>query len=413
MTGAKLTPSTVYLLLAGVSAFASVLAFTANLVYQVDDAGLSPLQLVLAGTIWEATYFVFEVPTGIVADIYSRRTSVLIGMFISAAGLATIGAFPEFGTILAGYVVLGVGGTFISGAQDAWIADEVGADKAGDIFLRGSQWTRGGTLLAIPLAAGLGSIDIQIPQFAGAAITAALGVFLLLAMRETAFTPVPREDRKGAAAMFRTVAEARGLVRQRPVLITVLAIAAVFGAASEGFDRLFSPHFLRDIGLPSRWDLDPIVWFGLISGVQTVLAIVVVQRVRNRLDTSDHAALARALQAVDVLRIVGVAAFAFSASFATGLVAYWPTRVFVSVHNPLYRAWINLSLESRVRATMLSVSGQCDSFGQVVGGPIVGLAANSVSIRAGLLVAAFMLAPVVLLYRRAIGRGGTAPPATA
>ena len=119
--------------------------------------------MVLAGTVWEATYFVFEVPTGVVADVFSLRLSVIIGAFISAAGLALVGARPQFETILAGYVVLGIGGTFVSGAQDAWVADEVGVGRAGDIFLRGSRWTRGAALVAIPLAAGLGSIDIQIP----------------------------------------------------------------------------------------------------------------------------------------------------------------------------------------------------------------------------------------------------------
>jgi DHA3 family tetracycline resistance protein-like MFS transporter len=348
---------------------------------------------------------VFEIPTGVVADVYSRRLSVIVGVFISAAGLAMVGAFPEFETILAGYIVLGVGGTFMSGAQDAWVADEVGAEKAGDLFLRGSQWIRGGALLAIPLAAGLGSIDIQAPQFAGAVITAALGVFLLFAMRETAFRRLSREERQGFGAMFATVGEARGLVRRRPVLVTVLAVAAVFGAASEGFDRLFTPHFLREIGLPSWRDLEPIVWFGAISMVQTLLAVVAVQYVRRRLDTTDHDSLARALQLTDALRIAGVIGFAFATSFGAGLAAYWPTRLFVSLHYPLYNAWINLSLESRVRATMLSVSGQCDSLGQVLGGPAVGAIAEAASIRTGLLVAGLMLAPVLPLYSRTLGRG--------
>ncbi len=404
MRSQRLQPATVYLILVAISAFASTLVFTANLVFQVDNAGLSPLQLVLAGTVWEATYFIFEVPTGIVADVYGRRISILTGLVISAAGLALVGAFAQFETILAGYVVLGIGGTFVSGAQEAWVADEVGADKAGDVFLRGSQYARGAILAAIPLAAGLGSIDIQAPQFAGAAVTAALAILMLLIMRETAFAPLAAEERQGMDAMFSTVREARGLVKRRPVLLTVLAVAAVFGAASEGFDRLFSPHFLRDLELPALWDLQPIVWFSLISAVQTIIGIVVVQRVRQRLDTTDHDALARALQITDALRIVGVIAFAFSASFVVGLATFWPARTFASLHVPLYNAWINLSLESRIRATMLSVSTQCDSLGQVLGGPVVGMIANVGSVQMGLVVAGLMLAPVLPLYGKAMNR---------
>ena len=53
--------------------------FTYSSVYQVTAAQLSALQLVLVGTMLELTVFVFEVPTGVVADVYSRRLSVIIG----------------------------------------------------------------------------------------------------------------------------------------------------------------------------------------------------------------------------------------------------------------------------------------------------------------------------------------------
>ena len=48
-------------------------------VYLVSELDLSPLELVLMGTAMEAAVFVFEVPTGVVADMYSRRLSLIIG----------------------------------------------------------------------------------------------------------------------------------------------------------------------------------------------------------------------------------------------------------------------------------------------------------------------------------------------
>ena len=49
---------------------------TVNLVYQATVVGLSPLQMILVGTVLETVSFLFEVPTGIVADVYSRKLSV-------------------------------------------------------------------------------------------------------------------------------------------------------------------------------------------------------------------------------------------------------------------------------------------------------------------------------------------------
>jgi hypothetical protein len=45
-------------------------------VYLVREAKLDPLQLVLMGTVMEAAVFVFEIPTGVVADLVSRRLSL-------------------------------------------------------------------------------------------------------------------------------------------------------------------------------------------------------------------------------------------------------------------------------------------------------------------------------------------------
>ena len=48
-------------------------------VYLVQELHLSPLQLVLMGTAMEAAVFLFEIPTGVVADTYSRRLSLIVG----------------------------------------------------------------------------------------------------------------------------------------------------------------------------------------------------------------------------------------------------------------------------------------------------------------------------------------------
>ena len=97
---------------------------TMSMVYQVSVVGLNPLQLVLVGTVVEASYFLFEIPTGVVADVYSRRLSILIGLVLTGISFIVVGAIPHFDTILLAQVIWGMGATFLSGATQAWIADE-------------------------------------------------------------------------------------------------------------------------------------------------------------------------------------------------------------------------------------------------------------------------------------------------
>ena len=78
----KLDATKVYLFIefAG-SAFFSMMFVTTSL-YEATVAGLTPVQLILVGTALEISAFVFEVPTGIVADVYSRRLSIIVGLSI-------------------------------------------------------------------------------------------------------------------------------------------------------------------------------------------------------------------------------------------------------------------------------------------------------------------------------------------
>ena len=100
---------------------------------------MSPLQLVLVGTLMEVSIFVFEVPTGVVADVYSRRLSIVIGTAVMGVAVILFGAFSDVWPILAANALWGFGYTFTSGAFDAWLADEIGQERLAGVYLRGAQ----------------------------------------------------------------------------------------------------------------------------------------------------------------------------------------------------------------------------------------------------------------------------------
>ncbi|MBI4675532.1 MAG: hypothetical protein HY741_28140 [Chloroflexi bacterium] len=83
-----------------------------SILYQVQTVGLNPFQLVLVGTVLEFTAFVAEVPTGILADVYSRRLSILIGFVLVGLGFIVEGSIPQFWSVLLAQVIWGVGATF-------------------------------------------------------------------------------------------------------------------------------------------------------------------------------------------------------------------------------------------------------------------------------------------------------------
>ena len=78
--------------------------------------------------------FVFEVPTGVVADTYSRRLSLVIGYLGTGAAWVAVGLVSAPWLIIALWAFWGFAYTITSGAEQAWITDEVGVNRVGGVF---------------------------------------------------------------------------------------------------------------------------------------------------------------------------------------------------------------------------------------------------------------------------------------
>jgi DHA3 family tetracycline resistance protein-like MFS transporter len=205
--------------------------------------------------------------------------------------------------------------------------------------------------------------------------------------------------------MRSTLAAGSSLVRRRPILLTILGIAAFFGMYNEGFDRLWTAHLLENFSLPKIGPLEPLYWWAVINVAIDLLGLLVLEVVRRRLDMNSHQAVTRTLFAINVLLIGAVVAFGLAGSFALAIGLLIGGSVLREAIYPLQTAWLNQSLESNVRATVFSMHGQADAIGQIAGGPAIGAVGTLFSLRAALVAAGSILAPGLLLYARALGQG--------
>ena len=376
-----------------VGGFAMSTISTLSSIFLIVDVGLSPLQLVLVGSVLEGSVLLCEVPTGVVADAVSRRLSVLIGVFLTGAGFLLY-AIPSFPVVLGAQVIWGVGATFISGANVAWVVDEIGEAAAKPLFLRAAQGAQAAAFVGIVAGVLLGSVALGLPIAVGGAVYLGLGLWLLGAMRET---HPPQGSASVRRAMRTTLSSVRATTELRPVLVLVLLVAALHGASTEGFDRLWEVQLLERVDLPEVGTLGITPWFGLLRMVGLVVAILATAFVRRRLRDKTSDAAVRALAVTAGLFAVAMAAYAWSTSLVAAVLAYWFVVGVRGVHTPLFVAWVNTGLESTSRATVNSLGSQADALGQVGGGPVLGWIAAARSVRAALGAAAVLALPVMPL----------------
>jgi len=404
--------ATAYAIYVAGDGFLFRMIFTVYSIFVVLTLGFTPFQLVLLGTILEGTYLLCEVPTGVVADTVSRRLSVVIGLVGSGLSFLVLGLSHSFLVVALTQVMWGFFASFQSGADVAWLTDELGEEAARPHYLRGSQIGNAAALAGIVVGIALATINYRLPIILASLGVIVFGLAMLFVMPEEGFEKKERaEGERIHTGMVNTFKNGVRQVRAQHVLVLILGVAALHGASTEGFDRLADFHLLKDIGLPAIGNLDRIVWFGVIDGVALIMGIVALAMFKRRSHLNGHAHVARILRVIDLVLIAAVVVFGLAGVFWLALLAMWIVAAIRNVREPIFDAWVNQGLDPSTRATINSMGAQSDAVGQAAGGPALGLIGNA-SVPAALVVSGFLRLPALLLYARAIKRGtvGTAEP---
>jgi DHA3 family tetracycline resistance protein-like MFS transporter len=404
----RLSATTVYY---GLSFGSRLPTWVVMAVYLVRELHLSPLQLVLMGTAMEAAVFLFEVPTGVVADTYSRRLSLIVGYLGMGAAWVAVGIVSAPWLIIALWGFWGFAYTFTSGAEQAWITDEIGMDRVGGVFLRGARYGQAGSVVGLLLQVAAGTQSLRAGVILGGIFTIACGVWAILVMPETGFVRRTSRGRSSAFAELRTTALRGGwFAWAQPIILLLVGVELFMGTSSEAFDRLKEAHFLRDVGLPAAGDLSPVVWFGIFWLAGMIFNIAAIGSLIKRVEHGGRQAVARYLFGFTFLELGAMLLFALTGSIwlaIAGLLGVFFAR---NMQGPLFDTWLSEQItDSSVRATVFSITGQSNAIGQAGGGAALGVVGNVWGIRAALTGGALAIAPALGFYGRAIAHHGREP----
>lgn len=400
----KLPAVPAYVGLCALMGMAHSTAWTQYLLFQENVAGLQPAHLVLMGTVSELTITLCEVPTGMVADTVSRRLSFVIGLLILGLGFLIQGLFPVFGVVVACSVLWGLGETFISGAREAWIADEIPHSPtperhAGDVFAQGNTARLLGMFVGIWMSAGFGLQGLQTPIIASGVIFLVLAGAAMLLLPERGFHRASERERASWKQFVETGRNGFRIARGSAALGAIMLMVFFTGIASEGFDRLFANHLNDNLGFPVA--LPPVVWMAILASIPTLVAAVATVYIRRARVVQDTQLTVRVLTWMHAGVMASVLLFALAPNFAIGVVGLMMGRVLRRVDTPLIQSWTNQHATSEVRATILSFQSQAHGFGEILGGPISATIAAVAGVRAALTSAGVLVLPTVLTLLRA------------
>ena len=394
----KLSAYKTYLLFSAITAMCFSLVATVMIVYHIEIVHLNPLQLILVGTTLELACFIFEIPTGIVADVYSRKLSIVIGGVLTGVGFILEGSISSFIFVLVAQIVWGLGSTFISGSLEAWIAEEEKNKDLDEIYIKGAQAGQIGAFIGIVLSTVIANFSVRLPIIVSGVLFIILALFLWLYMPENNFKPSAPGDLNTFKKMVYTFKSGLKFVKSKSIIMILLAVTLFYGLSSEGYDRLSNAHFLQDTTLPKLGNLSSGTWFGIFGILGMILSFIVMHFMAKNLKNEDNRKNGKLLLCINILYISSMLIFALTRNFSLMLIAYLATNTFRIINEPIFSAWLNGHIDDNSRATVLSINGQMNSLGQILGGPIIGIIATNISVSIGIVCTSLLVAPVLVLY---------------
>lgn len=394
----KLSAYKTYLLFSAITAMCFSLVSTVMIVYHIEIVHLNPLQLILVGTTLELACFIFEIPTGIVADVYSRKLSIVIGGVLTGVGFILEGSISSFVFVLVAQIVWGLGSTFISGSLEAWIAEEEKNKDLDEIYIKGAQAGQIGAFIGIVLSTVIANFSVRLPIIVSGVLFIILALFLWLYMPENNFKPSAPGDLNTFKKMVYTFKSGLKFVKSKSIIMILLAVTLFYGLSSEGYDRLSNAHFLQDTTLPKLGNLSSVTWFGIFGILGMILSFIVMHFMAKNLKNEDNRKNGKLLLCINILYISSMLIFALTRNFSLMLIAYLATNTFRIINKPIFSAWLNGHIDDNSRATVLSINGQMNSLGQILGGPIIGIIATNISVSIGIVCNSLLVAPVLVLY---------------
>jgi Major Facilitator Superfamily len=362
--------------------------------------GLSLAEVGVVFAVHGALIFVFEVPSGALADTIGRRRALLAGGVLTASGMAAFAVATGFGAFAAALAVVGVGRSLISGALEAWFVDAVRVAEPGASLREGlaaGLMLNGTALGAGSLAAGVlpllfgdlpargGDLLLRYsPAFLVAAATALVYVAVVLALVHEPPRPVVHAD----ALRRRFVRDLRDVLRTAAaegrasrVVRLVLGVSFCTGFALSAWELLWQPR-LGDLvdGVAD----DTLLFGALAAGGMLIGTAGVAAGLR----LAGRFGAGPTYVGGVVATAVALALLAATTQPAPFVAVYLAVALTMSIAEPLHYEFLHEAVGDRARATLASVESLALQLGATVSNLGLAALAGATSISAAWLVAA-------------------------
>lgn len=321
--------------------------------------GLTFAESLALGGIFSGVVVLVEVPTGVFADRFGRRRSMLLGALTMVASCAIAARSHSFGELAVAEALAALSIALCSGADSAYLYDFLRQHDRAHEYSRhestASAFHLLGSAVAFAASGFLAEIDLALPYLvtAGIAAAAAIVASVMDDDRDLARRPPTSHQVFGAL----------GDVLKNPRLAWLVGYSAVVFVLVRATVYLYQPYLqARGLGL---------VAIGLLFASVYCVASLVAYRTHALRQRLGDELLLWSLLAIVATSFLGLA----GASAGPWLLALLGVQAVANgIYSPLTKPLINAEIaDSRQRAAVLSVESMARRVAMGVFAPLAGL----------------------------------------
>lgn len=357
----------------------------------LDSLGLSLLNINLVNAIFMSARFFMEVPTGVFADHYGRKRSVLIGCAVSAAGFLLYSRATGFASAVAAELTVALGGALISGALGALAFDS----------LKHRGWT--GSFR--PVASRRLQADL-LARFAGASAATTLigkdlsrmwlfaaagfvlaGLYCWRVMDEPYFNA--KKDRS-VGGYLKGIREGVGEALKNRSVLLVVGFTAVFCLATQSLNMYWPIRFRDDFGFSNRQ----------VSVVMAAIALMLYLGCRlsarvERLARNER----QALVLPQLVTAIGMMIAASNLGYYPVMLGFLVHELFRGTFEPIRESYLQHRIgDDSKRATVLSFQAMMGYLGMTIGLVGSGFIADRYPVRVAWMISGLMMLVAIPIF---------------
>jgi MFS transporter, DHA3 family, tetracycline resistance protein len=339
-------------------------------------------EVALLAAVFEASVLISEIPTGLIADRFGRKLSVMLGFACFAISGLVFVLFRDLTGFLAAEILFGIAEAFISGAAEALAVDSLPAEgrqgSLQQLYTRRSRIRIAVTAVCMIVAGYAYSRSVSItfyPVLLGGAAGLAASWF---------FVEVGGGKNGGEALkFFAPLALMFRRLKVSSVLKVLFVLALTANFAFEAVDQYWQ------VLLSELFEID-VKYFGYLTAAGAVLAFImvgpIVRRSKGQVATPMMILLASGI-------IISSLPNAPTVIIPYMLILYFVTKEMIA---PLFAYAINSIIDSEGRATFLSGFNLTCSIGEVGAGLLIGFIASRLGLPVVFVVGGSVLVLVVI-----------------